>query len=36
MVAGTWRVEDGQPAGVDVEKLRREHGAAAKAFLSAL
>ena len=33
MVAGKWRVEDGQPAGVDVAKLRHEHGEAAKAFL---
>lgn len=26
MVAGRWRVIDGQPPGVDVERLRREHG----------
>ncbi|MEO8667119.1 MAG: 8-oxoguanine deaminase [Bauldia sp.] len=35
MIKGEWRVEDGQPAGVDVAKLRREHGDAAKAFLAA-
>ena len=32
MVAGDWRVEDGQPVGVDVARLREEHGAAAAAF----
>jgi len=36
MIAGAWRVEDGQPVGVDAARLRREHGAAAKAFLEAL
>jgi 8-oxoguanine deaminase len=36
MIKGEWRVEDGQPAGVDVARLRREHGEAAKAFLAAL
>ena len=36
MVKGEWKVEDGQPAGVDVPQLRREHGAAAKAFLEGL
>jgi 8-oxoguanine deaminase len=36
MVKGTWRVEDGNPVGMDVAKLRREHGEAAKAFLAAL
>jgi 8-oxoguanine deaminase len=36
MVGGQWRVEDGQPIGIDVARLRREHGAAAKAFLEAL
>ncbi len=34
MVAGAWRVEDGHPAGVDVARLRAEHGAAAKRFLA--
>ncbi len=33
MVKGEWRVVDGDPVNIDVAKLRREHGAAAKAFL---
>jgi 8-oxoguanine deaminase len=33
MVGGEWRVEHGHPVGIDVAKLRAEHGAAAKAFL---
>jgi 8-oxoguanine deaminase len=33
MVAGQWRVVDGQPAGIDVAKLRTEHGAAALKFI---
>ena len=33
MVKGSWRVVDGRPAGVDLQRLRREHGEAAKAFL---
>jgi 8-oxoguanine deaminase len=36
MVKGVWKVEDGMPVDVDVQKLRAEHGAAAKAFLAAL
>lgn len=36
MVAGRWRVEDGVPAGIDLARLRHEHGAAARAFLEAL
>jgi 8-oxoguanine deaminase len=36
MVRGEWRVEDGNPVGVDVARLRREHGEAARAFLAAL
>lgn len=36
MVKGDWRVVDGLPVGVDMAKLRAEHGAAAKAFLAAL
>jgi 8-oxoguanine deaminase len=36
MVKGAWRVEDGAPKGVDVARLRAEHGAAAKAFLATL
>ncbi len=34
MVGGKWIVEDGMPVGIDVEKLRAEHGAAAKAASS--
>ncbi|TBW40778.1 8-oxoguanine deaminase [Siculibacillus lacustris] len=34
MVAGTWKVIDGLPVDVDVARLRREHGAAAKKFLA--
>ncbi len=34
MVAGDWRVVDGEPVGIDVARLRREHGAAARAFLA--
>ncbi len=33
MIAGEWRVSDGMPMGVDVEKLRWEHGKAARIFL---
>jgi len=36
MVKGEWKVADALPLGVDVAKLRRDHGAAAKAFLEAL
>jgi 8-oxoguanine deaminase len=36
MIGGAWRVIDGQPLGVDVAKLRREHGAAARTFLANL
>jgi 8-oxoguanine deaminase len=36
MVKGAWKVTDGVPAGIDVARLRAEHGAAAKAFLAAL
>ncbi len=36
MVAGQWRVTDGAPVGIDIDRLRREHGAAAKAFLETL
>jgi 8-oxoguanine deaminase len=34
MVAGDWRVIDGAPVGVDMARLRHEHGAAAKSFLA--
>jgi 8-oxoguanine deaminase len=33
MIGGRWRVVDGEPVGLDVAKLRRMHGTAAKAFL---
>ena len=33
MIGGSWRVIDGVPLGVDVERLRHEHGAAARRFL---
>ena len=32
MVAGRWTVTDGLPVGVDVARLRREHGAAVERF----
>ena len=34
MIAGDWRVENGAPIGVDLARLRAEHGEAAKAFLA--
>ena len=34
MIGGQWRVADGQPVGMDVEKLRRDHDAAALHFLN--
>ena len=34
MVAGRWRVIDGQPLGVDTVRLREEHGRAARALFS--
>ena len=36
MVGGHWRVLDAMPVGVDIARLRHEHGTAAKAFLEAL
>lgn len=36
MVRVEWRVIDGAPVGVDVARLRREHHAAAAAFLEAI
>ena len=36
MVKGAWRVVDALPVGVDLARLRREHGKAAKAFLEIL
>jgi 8-oxoguanine deaminase len=35
MIAGRWTVEDGQPVGVDLARLRAEHGRAARRFLGA-
>jgi 8-oxoguanine deaminase len=32
MIAGKWTVEDGAPVGIDVARLRHEHGAIAKLF----
>jgi 8-oxoguanine deaminase len=36
MIAGEWRVIDGAPVGMDVARLRHEHGAVARAFLAAV
>jgi 8-oxoguanine deaminase len=36
MIKGAWRVVDALPVGVDLARLRREHGEAAKAFLENL
>ncbi|MGH2341886.1 8-oxoguanine deaminase [Segnochrobactraceae bacterium EtOH-i3] len=36
MIGGHWRVEDGMPIGIDIRKLRAEHGAAAAKFLQDL
>ncbi len=33
MVAGQWRVSDGQPLGIDVARLRAEHGKIAANFI---
>lgn len=33
MVGGQWRVIDGIPRGIDIERLRHEHGAAARRFV---
>jgi 8-oxoguanine deaminase len=35
-VGGDWKVVDGRPVNMDVDRLRREHGEAAKRFLDAL
>jgi 8-oxoguanine deaminase len=35
MVGGDWKVVDGRPVNMDVDRLRREHGEAAKRFLEA-
>jgi 8-oxoguanine deaminase len=36
MIAGAWKIVDGQPVGVDVDRLRHQHGAAARRFLESL
>lgn len=36
MIAGQWRVTQGAPLGIDLARLRHQHGEAAKAFLSNL
>jgi 8-oxoguanine deaminase len=36
MVGGQWLIEHGDPVGIDLGKLRHEHGEVAKAFLAAL
>jgi 8-oxoguanine deaminase len=36
MIAGQWRVVDGVPVGIDLERLRYEHGRAASAFLAGI
>jgi 8-oxoguanine deaminase len=33
MVAGRWRVMDGAPVGIDLDRLRHDHGEAARRFL---
>jgi len=34
MIGGQWKVEDANPVGIDISRLRYEHGQAAKAFLT--
>jgi len=34
MIGGEWRVTDGSPIGIDLARLRDEHGRAALAFLA--
>ncbi len=36
MIAGDWKVEDAVPVRMDIERLRFEHGEAAKRFLEGL
>jgi 8-oxoguanine deaminase len=33
MIKGQWRVVDSAPLGVDVSRLRAQHGKAAKRFI---
>ncbi|HUF44477.1 MAG TPA: 8-oxoguanine deaminase [Aestuariivirgaceae bacterium] len=35
MIAGHWKVEDGLPLGIDVERLRHDHSRAARRLLAA-
>jgi 8-oxoguanine deaminase len=35
MIGGAWRIVDGVPPGMDLARLRDEHGAAARRFLAA-
>lgn len=34
MIAGRWKVEEGMPVGIDIDRLRQEHSAAARRFLA--
>jgi 8-oxoguanine deaminase len=34
MIGGAWRVIDGRQPGVDLDRLRHEHGAHARRFLA--
>ena len=36
MIAGKWQVEDANPVGMDIARLRYEHGESAKIFLNSL
>jgi 8-oxoguanine deaminase len=36
MIGGEWKVVGGQPLGLDLEKLRHDHGIAARQFLEAV
>jgi 8-oxoguanine deaminase len=36
MVQGRWTVEDGMPVGIDIARLRHQHGAAARAFVEGI
>jgi 8-oxoguanine deaminase len=36
MIAGKWRVVEGAPVGIDLARLRYEHGKAASVFLTNL
>jgi len=36
MIAGHWQVEDANPVGIDIARLRYEHGEQAKTFLNSI